>query len=230
MTLLVLRLADAWVAVDKPAGMPVIPGRPSETPVPTVRGVLEDQLEQKLWVVHRLDRDTSGVMLFALSAEAHRELSMGFEHGEVKKRYLALVEGSVAEPWVAEQALVPARRSRMRVARPGEESKASLTRFTVRQAWRNVSLLEAVPETGRTHQIRVHLQAAGHPLVVDHQYGRHQPLLAAEWGGPKGEVLLARTPLHAEQVRFTWNGQQQSVQAPLAADMQRAIELLNAGV
>jgi tRNA pseudouridine32 synthase/23S rRNA pseudouridine746 synthase/23S rRNA pseudouridine955/2504/2580 synthase len=230
VTLPVLRLADAWVAVDKPAGMAVIPGRPGANAAPTAREQLEDELKRKLWVVHRLDRDTSGVLLFALSAEAHRELSMAFERSEVKKRYLALVQGAVAGPWVAEQALVPARRSRMRVARPGEEGKAALTRFTVRQTWKSVSLLEAVPETGRTHQIRVHLQAAGHPLVVDHQYGRHEPVLAQEWGGPVGEVVLARTPLHAQAVEFSLNGEAQSVVAPLPPDMQRAVALLSAGL
>ena len=224
MKLSVLRSTTGWVAVDKPAGMPVIPGRPSETQGPIVRTLLEAQLDQQIWVVHRLDRDTSGVLLFALNAETHRSLSRAFEQGQVKKRYLALVHGAVKGPWVSEQALVPARRGRMRVARVGEVGKAARTRFAVRQTWKSASLLEAWPETGRTHQIRVHLLASGHPLLVDHQYGRPDSFVAGN------EVVLARTPLHAAGIAFVVNGVEETVEATLPADMQRAKALLDGGL
>ncbi|HEY0095663.1 MAG TPA: pseudouridine synthase, partial [Archangium sp.] len=106
------------LAVDKPAGMLVIPGRGEES-APSLREVLEEQLGRKVFVVHRLDRDTSGVMVFALEPEPHRTLSMAFESGKVRKRYLALVEGRVEAPRVVDAALAPARKGRMRVARPG---------------------------------------------------------------------------------------------------------------
>lgn len=225
-TLVVLQQTSGYVAVAKPAGLTVIPGRPTDSPSASVRELLEAQLGRKVWVVHRIDRDTSGVLLFALDAGTHRTLSMAFENGKIEKRYLALVEGVVAGPWTAEQALVPARRNRMRVARPAETGKAAVTRFSVRRHWRNVSLVEAFPLTGRTHQIRVHLQAAGHPLVFDHQYGRDTPVLAETWGGPAGEVVLSRTPLHAESLSFQWNGSTQTVTAEVPSDMARAITLL----
>lgn len=224
MKLSVLRSTADWVAVDKPMGMPVIPGRPSETQGPVVRRLLEAQLDQQVWVVHRLDRDTSGVLLFALNAQTHRALSMAFEHGQVTKRYLALVHGAVSGPWVSEQPLVPARRGRMRVARAGETGKPARTRFAVRQTWKTASLVEAWPETGRTHQIRVHLLAAGHPLLVDHQYGR------PNFWEVKDEVVLARTPLHASRVTFSLHGAEETVEAQLPADMQRAKILLDSGL
>lgn len=223
------------LAVDKPAGMLVIPGR-AEGSGPSLRELLESQLGRKVWVVHRLDRDTSGVVVLALEAETHRVLSMAFESGKVRKRYLALVEGRLEAPLMVDAALAPARKGRMRVARPGESGKPSRTRLRPVELFTAASLVEAEPLTGRTHQIRVHLQSAGHPLLVDHQYGRAEPLTAAELSGTEAssgageDVVLARTPLHA--ARLEWSalpGQEARVlEAPLPEDMARALALLRA--
>ncbi len=202
------------LAVDKPAGMLVIPGR-AEGSGPSLREVLEERLGRKVYVVHRLDRDTSGVMVFALEPEKHRTLSMAFEAGKVRKRYLALVEGRVEASRVVDVALAPARKGRMRVASPVEVFAAA-------------SLVEAEPETGRTHQIRVHLLSEGHPLLVDHQYGRAEPLRAKALGGEGEEEVLARTPLHA--ARLEWPAlpgvEARVLESPLPADMARTVELL----
>lgn len=214
------------LVVDKPAGMLVIPGRGEGGP--SLREVLEAKRGRKVFVVHRLDRDTSGVLVFALDAERHRTLSMAFESGQVHKRYLALVEGRVEAPRLVDAALAPARKGRMRVARPGEEGKASQTRVRPVETFARASLVEAEPLTGRTHQIRVHLLHVGHPLLFDHQYGRDTPLTEKDLGGAGETPVLARTPLHA--ARIEWPAlpgvEARTVEAPLPEDMARAVALL----
>jgi tRNA pseudouridine32 synthase / 23S rRNA pseudouridine746 synthase len=203
--LLVLLERPELVVVDKPPGLSVIPGREKGA---NLRALLEGQLGRQVWVVHRLDRDTSGVLVFALTAEAHRAWSMAFEQGEVKKRYLALVEGAVSAPLDLDAPLAPARRSRMKVSPDG---KAARTLVRPIEAFEGATLVEAEPLTGRTHQIRVHLSHAGHPLLFDHQYRR----------GAQSSVI-ARTPLHA--ARLSWGDV--SVESALPADMAAALEAL----
>jgi RluA family pseudouridine synthase len=193
------------VAVDKPPGMPTIPSRDSG---PCVRHALAKQLGRDVWVVHRLDRDTSGVLLFALNADAHRTLSMAFEHGEVKKRYLALVEGRLESERLLDWPIGPGRKGRSRVIADG---KPAQTRVRPLEVFERATLVEAEPLTGRTHQIRVHLAHAGHPLLFDHQY-RH---------GEQSE-LIGRTPLHA--ARLEWK--ELVVESGLPADMAQALERL----
>jgi tRNA pseudouridine32 synthase/23S rRNA pseudouridine746 synthase len=222
-------LEDAHLlAVDKPAGRLVIPGRG------TAERSLREELEARhgrLWVVHRLDRGTTGVLVFARTAEAHRALNLAFDRGEPRKRYLALVRGSPPPERRVAIALAPARRGRMRPARPGDpRGKPSVT--WVRRleafaalAWAGgpLALVEALPETGRTHQIRVHLAAEGFPLAVDPDYGDDAPLV-----GPDGRVLLARTPLHAArlELRHPSGGAPLVLEAPLPDDLAAALAAL----
>ncbi len=224
----VLHDADGVLAVSKPAGALVIPGR-GEEQGPSLRERLEAERGQKLFVVHRLDRDTSGVLIFALDAQTHRALSMAFEAGQVEKHYLALVEGELAEPVRVEAALVPARRGRMRVARAGEDGKASLTQVKPLERFRGRTLVEASPLSGRTHQIRVHLASIGHPLLVDHQYGQGEPLTGKALGGEGDEVVLSRTPLHASRLtlfELPRRPERLTLEAPLPPDLERALALL----
>ena len=212
------------IAVDKPAGRLVIPGRG-----PTERSLREEveALVGRLWVVHRLDRGTSGVLLFARTAEAHRTLNMAFGRQGVSKRYLAIVRREPPEERRVDAPLAPARRGRMRPARPGDpRAKAAATylrtleRFPARPPLPALALVEAVPETGRTHQIRVHLVAAGCPLAVDPDYGEAEPLRDAA-----GAVLIDRTPLHASRVelRHPASGQRLVLEAPMPEDMERTL-------
>jgi RluA family pseudouridine synthase len=224
----VLHEGDGVLVVNKPAGVLVIPGR-GEEEAPSLREQLEAQRKQKIFVVHRLDRDTSGVLVFALDAATHRALSMAFEAGEVEKHYLALVKGRLEEATQVEASLVPARRGRMRVSRAGEDGKAALTRLRPLERFSSATLVEAQPLSGRTHQIRVHLGSIGHPLLVDHQYGSPESITARMLGGTTDEVVLSRTPLHAARVRLRELPQRSApleVEAPLPADLSRALELL----
>jgi tRNA pseudouridine32 synthase/23S rRNA pseudouridine746 synthase len=225
-------LEDAHLlAVDKPAGRLVIPGRGTD------ERSLREELEEahgRLWVVHRLDRGTSGVLVFARTAEAHRTLNLAFDRGEPAKRYLALVRGVPPAERRVDLPIASARRGRMRPARPGDpRGKASATTFRLLEAfapraWAGgaLALVEAAPETGRTHQIRVHLAAAGFPLVVDPDYGDDAPLR-----GPDGAILLARTPLHAArlELRHPADGRPLALEAPLPADVGAALEALRRG-
>lgn len=215
------------LAVAKPAGRLVIPGRDG------AERSLREELEAshgRLWVVHRLDRGTSGVLLFARTAEAHRALNLAFDAGEPEKRYLALVRGTPPPEVRVDAALVKGRKGRMRPARPGEAgAKPAATRFRRLEilpapglggpfAW-----VEARPETGRTHQIRVHLLSIGAPLALDPDYGEAGPLRGAD-----GAVWLARTPLHAERLRIRHpaGGRWLELVAPLPEDLEAALEAL----
>ncbi|WP_426731252.1 RluA family pseudouridine synthase [Myxococcus faecalis] len=214
------------LVVDKPPGVPVIPGRDGG---PSLRDALESRRGRKVFVVHRLDRDTSGALVFALDAVVHRALSIAFESGKVRKRYLALVEGRIDAPSLVDAPLIAARKGRMRVARPGEaEAKPSRTRVRPVESFDKATLVEAEPLTGRTHQIRVHLLSLGHPLLMDHQYGRDTALSEKDLGGQGDGVVLERTPLHAARVE--WPAlpglEARGVDAPLPEDMVRARDLL----
>jgi len=223
----VLWTGAGLVAVDKPAGMAVVPGRSAEAG-PPLRERLAAQLGRRVWVVHRLDRDTSGVLLLALDAATHRAASLAFEQGVPEKRYLALVSPALTGPARVEAALVPARRSRMRVAGPGEEGKPAVTELVPVETFGDVALVEARPLTGRTHQIRVHLRHAGAPLLLDPQYGRPEPVSERRLGGESDAPVLARTPLHASRLVLPAGDGLPAVDvaAPLPADMARALALL----
>lgn len=216
MLLEVLASKDGLVAIAKPPGLLVIPGRTPEDQQ-CARDLLAAQLGQRVWVCHRIDRDTSGVVLFATDEKAHRAASMAFEQGLAKKKYLALVEGVVPGPLDLQQPLIEGRKGKIRLAHPGEDSKNSRTLVRPVETFKNASLVECEPLTGRQHQIRVHLKAAGHPLLFDHQYGRKEPLLI-------GDFTLSRTPLHAASLVIESLGL--DLAAPLPADMQAAVTRL----
>ncbi len=216
MHLVVLETLGGLVAVAKPPGLLVIPGRTLEDRH-CARDLLEQQLGTKIWVCHRIDRDTSGVLLFATDAASHRAASMAFERGEVKKTYLALVEGVVSGPLDIDVPLAEGRKGKMRPGLPGEEAKPARTLVRPIETFANASLVECEPLTGRQHQIRVHLKAKGHPLLFDHQYGHKEPL---QWG----DVTLSRTPLHAASLEIASLGLK--VAAPLPKDLAEVVSRL----
>jgi tRNA pseudouridine32 synthase/23S rRNA pseudouridine746 synthase len=218
------------VAVDKPAGRLVIPGRVGGEP--SLREELEAALG-RLYVVHRLDRGTSGVLLFARTAEAHRALNLAFDRGEPEKAYLALVRGRPARAFRVDVPIAPGRKGRMRPGRPGEPgAKEAATSFRLLEQFPahgglpDLALVEVRPETGRTHQIRVHLAHAGLPLAVDPDYGDPGPLEA-----PGGPPLLSRTPLHASRlsVKHPASGAPLVLEAPLPADLAAVLAHLRGG-
>jgi len=188
----VLASADGWIAVDKPPGMVVVPAPGTDA---SLWRALENERNERLWVVHRIDRGTSGLVLFARNADAHRTLSMAFERGEVRKTYLAFVHGAPPDGPI-DAPLHTARRARMRPAHNGElGSLDARTDIRVVQTWNDASLIDARPRTGRRHQIRVHLKMIGTPLLADPIYGPPPSGCAA--GLPPGRLTL-----HAHALEF----------------------------
>jgi RluA family pseudouridine synthase len=181
---------DDVVAVAKPPGQAVIAARGEPCSL-CLQKELESRLRRRLWVVHRIDRDASGVVLFALNAEAHRELSLAFEHRQVVKTYAAFVAGALEPPrGRIEAPLHTARRGKARPAVAGEPgAQPSSTEYVTRRTWPFVSLLEVHPLTGRHHQIRVHLRSAGAPILFDPLYGRGR-MPEALAGAPCGRLAL----------------------------------------
>jgi RluA family pseudouridine synthase len=215
------------IAVDKPAGVLVVPGRGVSAPALSaeVREIVPDALP-----VHRLDRDTSGVVLFAVTREAHRALNAAFEGRRAEKTYFALVRGDLAKAKRINLPLGEVRRGRVRSG--GEGARPAETHVQPRERFGGYTFCTCLPKTGRTHQIRVHLAEIGHALAVDPRYGEDRPLHVGDlWSGAPDpdSVVLARTPLHAAALRIPhpqrgWL----AVESPLPDDMARALDLLRA--
>lgn len=219
---------DALVVVDKPAGVPVIPA-PGWPVATTVQARAAAAVGSRLWVVHRLDRETSGALAFARTAEAHRALSLAFEQRDVAKVYRALVVGVPAAPsGVIDVALHEARKGKSRPAAPGEAgAKAATTGYEVLRVWRQgaaaVALVETRPETGRHHQIRVHLRAIGTPILADAVYGRgFRPV-------PE-DHMCTRLALHASALNVPHPGgtRRVAVAAPWPTDLESVTAWLEA--
>jgi 23S rRNA pseudouridine955/2504/2580 synthase/23S rRNA pseudouridine1911/1915/1917 synthase len=225
----VLYIDDHVVVVNKPAGLPVIPLR-------TGRGLsLRELVAQELkgeppHVVHRIDRETSGVVLFAREGHAHREISLLFQHRRVEKTYLGVVRGRpVPSEGSIELALKHDSRdpARMVVARSG--GKPSHTDYRTLEVFRGFTLLELKPRTGRMHQLRVHLSARGYPLAVDPLYGGGEAVYLSDFKrdyrakkNQQERPLISRLSLHARGLRLTHpaTGVEVFVEAPLPHDFE----------
>jgi tRNA pseudouridine32 synthase/23S rRNA pseudouridine746 synthase len=216
------------LAVDKPAGVLTVPGRGEDASL--AAEVREE--EPGALPVHRLDRDTSGVLLFAIGRQAHRALNAVFEGRRAEKTYAALVRGDVTRARRVDLPLSEARRGSVRVA-GAKDGKPAVTEVRPRERFGSYTLCTCLPRTGRTHQIRVHLAALGTPLCVDPRYGSGEPLRLGElWSGAPDPdtVVLARTPLHALALRVPHPSGKGwlSVESPLADDIARCLDLLRA--
>jgi len=176
---------DRIVAVNKPVGLPTIPGR-GEIGV-AVNIEIERRLRKKIFVVHRLDLDASGILVFAKDADTHRLLSMEFEARKAKKEYLVAVMGTMTAS--SGEINKPLREfSSGRVA-PAPDGKRAVTRWRVERALGGATLLRVETMTGRKHQIRAHFSSEGHPVLGDPRYGPPpRPI-----GGAKRLMLHAHT-------------------------------------
>ena len=193
------------LVLDKPPGQPTIPARLPET-APSLHEEAEATLGCRLWIVHRIDRETSGLVVFAKDAAAHRALCLQFEKRTVDKRYLALALGQVAEPGEIAKPIRECGSGRCAVAAQG--GKAARTLFTPLERFPGATLLEVKLETGRRHQIRVHLYALGHPLIGDPLCGEARPV-----GG--GSRLM----LHAHSLELeTGDGSRLALHCPPGPD------------
>ncbi|MDR2783817.1 MAG: RNA pseudouridine synthase [Treponema sp.] len=186
--------------------------------------LLSDALQRTVYTVHRIDKDTSGLVVFAKNAEAHKELSLAFERRSLKKRYIAVVYGRFPRgETVCDLPLVPDGNKRHVTIIDNHQGKPSLTRFKPLTVAGNFSVLEVLPETGRTHQIRVHASALGYPIICDPLYCRNPKSVVLssfkrKWRGDLFEEkpLLSRLGLHAAEIVLP-DGT--SLSAPLPRDM-----------
>jgi 23S rRNA pseudouridine1911/1915/1917 synthase len=218
MDLRILYEDEEVIAIDKPAGAIV---QPDLRPGPTLAGAVLAHTAGALslrggaerpGVVHRLDRDTTGVLLFAKTDLAHRSLSEQFKNRSVEKVYVALAHGVAGRPAGSAMGAIgrdPHRRTRMAVLRRGGREARTDWR-AVPHGERNFTQFTLRPRSGRTHQIRVHLSALGHPVLGDVLYGC-----------PRREPPVPRILLHAGSIAFTHpaSGQRISLESPLPADM-----------
>jgi 23S rRNA pseudouridine1911/1915/1917 synthase len=228
------------IVVDKPAGLVVhpAPGNLDGTLVNALLAHAGDDLpgiggEKRPGIVHRLDKDTSGVMVAAKSERAHRTLSEAFANRDLDRAYLALAWG-LPSPTIGEVSAPigrhPGDRKRMAVVERG--GKPATTRYSVQRAWgAAVSLVECRLLTGRTHQIRVHMAHLGHPIVGDPVYLRRTPGAARLLAEPARSALLAfpRQALHAATLGFNHpvTGQALTFASPMPKDMAGLVALLD---
>jgi 23S rRNA pseudouridine1911/1915/1917 synthase len=216
---------EDMMVINKQAGMVVHPsaGHASGTLVHAALAHAPDIMGvggvKRPGVVHRLDKDTSGLILFAKNDTAHNELQAQFKKREVGKKYLALVDGQPPTPAGRIEAPIgrdPGHRKKMKVLPPGKGREA-ISVFHTLEAFSQHTLLEVKPKTGRTHQIRVHLAFLGCPIVGDRDYGQKKQTLPVD-----------RMFLHAAELTFTLPGDDRarSFEAPLPSELETVLDQL----
>jgi 23S rRNA pseudouridine1911/1915/1917 synthase len=236
----VLAEDDDFVIVDKPAGLLSVPTAEHEKDTLLARTL--DYLHHRFgrrplaFVVHRLDKDTSGSVVFARNRPALHFLQDLFRRHAIEREYLALVEGAVADSGTFSAELVAdAGSARRGVARPGERGKWAVTRYRAMEKLAGVTLVSVELETGRTHQIRLHFAAAGHPVLGDRVYGRSRQSTVG--GGSRQSTVdsrqlklpeIPRQMLHARRLGFPHpsTGKPVRAESPLPEDFVRVLEVL----
>lgn len=224
---------DDLLLVNKPPHLLTIPDRYA----PEKPNLFEqlNELYGKVWVVHRLDRETSGLICFAKNEETHRDLSIQFEKRQVQKFYLALVDGHVRpEEGEINKPIGPSPSgTKMQVINNG---KSALTTYKVLEYFKNFSWVEVQIHTGRTHQIRVHFQYIGHPLAVDVLYGQRNGFYLSEIKRRRYNLakekeerpLTNRSTLHAARLQLTHPRTKSplNIEAPLPKDLSAILNQL----
>ncbi|MFM9195401.1 MAG: RluA family pseudouridine synthase [Planctomycetia bacterium] len=239
---------DDWIAaVNKPAGKVVHPAKGNWKG--TLAGALRWHLERadaaglstvggptRPGIVHRLDRDTSGVIVVARTEEAHHALAKQFERRSVTKTYLAITQGQPqfdSDEINLPIGIHPYQREKMAVRRDHSTSREAVTRYEVLERFRGAALVKVSPKTGRTHQIRVHLAAIGCPVLCDGLYSGRTRIEPAFFG-LRGDgiaadaALIERQALHAASLAVEHPTTRERIEfaAPLPADMQRVLDAL----
>jgi 23S rRNA pseudouridine955/2504/2580 synthase/23S rRNA pseudouridine1911/1915/1917 synthase len=223
------------VVVNKPPFLLTIPDR-FHPEKPNLYHQLGERYG-KIFTVHRLDRETSGILVFAKTDAAHRDLSYQFQQHSVQKIYYALLEGAMhQDEGIIDKPLAehPSEPGKMIVAQRG---KPSVTHYKVVERFKNYTLVEADIKTGRMHQIRVHFQSLGYPLAIDSLYGRKTEFLLSDVKQAKYRMgkfqeeerpLMSRTTLHAGRLTFVHPGSGQTVtfEAELPKDFGAVVKQL----
>jgi tRNA pseudouridine32 synthase / 23S rRNA pseudouridine746 synthase len=226
---------EALLVVNKPAGLSTLPDGYHPT-LPHVKSVLEQKFG-RLWIVHRLDKETSGVLLLARSAAAHRTMNTQFEQHQVRKVYHALVYGAPAwQEHTVDLALKPNGDRQHRTVVDLNNGKPAVTHFRVLERFDQHCLLEAIPETGRTHQIRAHLSSESLSIIGDKLYTRRvkaqkrQEESRARPGLSYLEILAGSMALHARSLEVTHptSGERLKISAPYPAPLVALLDFFHA--
>lgn len=230
------------VAIDKPPNLPAIPGRDdAESAIEILSRQIglpfSGTVDPRIRVVHRIDKDTSGVLLFAKNSTAQRFLSHQFQNNQIRKEYIALVAGKPAEDEKEIDSPIgphPANPRKMAVLKHG--GRPARTAYKVEQRFREFTLVRVFPKTGKTHQIRVHLASIGVPLAIDELYNPTSgPLMLSQFKrnyrmkpGEEERPLIARLTLHAHRLAFQHpNGNEIKLEADLPKDFRVTLNQLS---
>lgn len=223
---------EGFVAINKPSGLLTIPDREGKDI--SLKQILKEKYGN-IFTVHRLDRDTSGLVVFAKKESWHKHLSQQFENRETSKIYLGLVLGAPYEPsGVIEEPIGehPVKKGLMTVYRKGKES---ITEYETLERFKLFSWMQFRILTGRTHQIRVHMKFLGHPIVCDGLYGDGKPVFISQLKSryklsrseEEERPLLHRLALHASRLSFKgMEGEAYQLEAPLPKDLRATLHQL----
>jgi 23S rRNA pseudouridine1911/1915/1917 synthase len=223
---------DDFVAVNKSAGLLSIPDSQGK------ELSLKDLLREKygsIFTVHRLDRETSGVIIFAKNEIAHKFLSQIFEERKIKKIYLGIVSGMLTEKKGSIDIPIIEHPSKRNIMITAKKGKPSLTDYEVLEELELYSLVQFQIHTGRTHQIRVHMQYLGHPVVCDDLYGNGERVFISSFkkkfklskSAEEEKPILSRLALHSSLMSFKdTNGNDHTFEAPLPKDMKALLQQL----
>lgn len=227
---------EHFIAINKPAGLLSIPDRFGKDP--SLKTLLQEQLG-KIYTVHRLDKDTSGLIIFAKDEVTHKDLSQKFEGREVEKYYLGMVNGTMMnrEGRIDVPIMEAAGKSTLMIT--NKKGKPSATDYRVLEEFGLYSWVQFQIHTGRTHQIRVHAKYVGNTIVCDELYGDGQPVLLStikrKFKLSKNELeerpILNRLALHSHRLKFNdGEGNKQELEAPLPKDLKALMTQLRKNV
>lgn len=225
---------EDYVFVNKSAGMLTLPDR-FDPAIPNLYHILKNHYGD-IFVVHRIDKQTSGVIAFAKNADAHKELNRQFESHQIQKKYMVLVQGVLKDAEGIINLPIGENSGKAGTMRIDlTHGKDSITQYRVIEKFLNNTLVEAEPRSGRTHQIRVHFNAIGHPLAIDELYGNTAGIMLSAIKknykikpGESEKPLISRLTLHAKSLRFTHYRRHETVtvEAPPPKDFEATIKQL----
>ncbi|GAB5465055.1 MAG: RluA family pseudouridine synthase [Candidatus Kapaibacteriales bacterium] len=224
--------SETYLVVNKMAGVLSVPGR-YDDPDDNLTAFLNSEYG-KVYVVHRLDRDTSGIMLYALTPETHREFSMMFEHQNIQKIYDAVLEGEPVQDYDIDIPITsdPSKKGK---SMPAGDGKPSLTKMKVEERYGRASLVKCDLVTGRHHQLRVHVSTIGNPLLIDPLYGEREEFFLSEFKrkfntkkGTEEKALISRITMHAKSLTFNCpdKGEEVSYEADWPKDFRALVNQL----
>lgn len=222
---------DFFVAVNKPSGLLSIPDRLGQEL--SLKDILKSRYEQ-IFTVHRMDKDTSGIIVFAKDEASHKQLSQLFEGREVEKFYLGLVHGKLMNEDGSIDAAITEHSGKNGKMITHVKGKPALTDYHVLESFRLYTWLQFQIHTGRTHQIRVHMQHIGHPIVCDEIYGDPSPILLSALkkkfklskNAEQERPLMNRLALHSHKLSFVFNDEKFELEAEIPKDLRAMLAQL----